>query len=357
MGVPRILACTRGRAALAVLLLLALFGAMLVVESTSTEGAPGDKLYWSDGGAGKIQRSDLDGTNVEDILTGLPGPGDLAIDPYAGKIYFTSGLGIQRANLDGAGLEVAVPGVSAFRIALDPIRSKVYWTVYFDRIRRANYDGTNVEDLVTTGFDFAGPFGIAVDAPKGLLYWSDTIVIKRANLDGSGAVVAQNTGFVGPIALFGQALVWIEYFPATPMQLCPSAVIEPVGASADGPESITAGAEGTYWADNAVTCVSPFDPRPTVGEPRIRRASPAGTVDLVTGLSHASGVAIALADPPPLPTPPPVGGVSLSTGLAPISAAEPSAGSVRLWFAVAALAGVSVALGAAWFARRRRLVR
>ncbi len=343
------------KAALAALLLFALFGAMFVLDSRSTESAPGDKLYWSDGGAGKIQRSDLDGSNVEDILTGLPGPGDLAIDPYAGKIYFTSGLGIQRANLDGTGLEVAVSGVSAFRIALDPIRSKVYWTELGERIRRANYDGTNVEDLVTTGFDFAGPFGIAVDAPKALLYWSDTVVIKRSNLDGGDAVVARNTGFVGPIALFEQALVWIEYFPATAMQLCPSAVIEPAGASADGPESITAGAEGVYWADNAVTCISPFDPPPTVGEPRIRRVSGGTTVDLVTGLSHASGVAIALADPPPLPTPTPfpVGGIALSTGLAPLPAADESEGSAGPWVAAVALAGVAVALGAVWYVRRR----
>lgn len=333
---------------------------MLVLDSRSTEGAPGDKLYWSDGGAGKIQRSDLDGSNVEDILTGLPGPGDLAIDPYAGKIYFASGLGIQRANLDGTGLEVAVSGVAAFQIAIDPIQSKVYWTVYFDRIRRANYDGTNVEDVVTTGFDFAGPFGITVDAPKGFLYWSDTVVIKRANLDGSGAVVAQNTGFVGPIALSGQALVWIEYLPLNGLTiLCDSSSIEPAGALADAPEAIATGDEGVYWADNAASCVGlPSEPKPTVGEPRIRRTSGGTTVDLVTGLSHASGVAIALADPPPLPTPTPgplaVGGIAQSTGLAPLPAAtEDSAMSATTWIVVVALAGASVALGGAWYMRRR----
>ena len=368
MMLSRLLARTRGTA-LAVLLLLASFGTMLAAESRSAEGAPGDKLYWSDGGAGKIQRSDLDGSSVEDILTGLPGPGDIAIDPYAGKIYFTSGLGIQRANLDGTGLEVAVSGVPAFRIALDPIRSKVYWTELGERIRRANYDGTDVEDLVTTGFDFAGPFGIAVDAPKGILYWSDTVVIKQANLDGTGAALARNTGFVGPIDLAGQALVWIEYLPFTGTTiLCDIASIEPAGASADVPAAMATGAEGVYWADNAASCIGlPSEPKPTVGEPRIRRTSGGTTVDLVTGLSHASGVAIALADPPPLKTatatppptatPDPVGGVSLSTGLAPLSAAEERGASATPWVAAAALAGVGVALGGAWYARRRLAAR
>lgn len=161
MGGSRIQNGKWRKAALAVVLLLALFGAMLVVASSSTEGAPGDKLYWSDPVAGKIQRADLNGSNVEDILTGLPGPGDLAIDSSAGKMYWASPLGIRRANLDGTGLEDSVAGVPAFRVALDPIRSKVYWTEFGERIRRANYDGTNVEDLVTTGFDFGGPFGVA----------------------------------------------------------------------------------------------------------------------------------------------------------------------------------------------------
>lgn len=334
------------KTALAVLLLLALFGAMLAVESSRTEGAPGDKLYWSDAGAGKIQRADLDGSNVEDILTGLPGPGDLAIDPYAGKMYWTSPLGIRRANLDGTGLEDAVTGVPAFRIALDPIRSKVYWTEFGERIRRANYDGTDVQDLVTTGFDFAGPFGIAVDAPKGILYWSDTVVIKRANLDGSGEVVALNTGFVGSIALSGQALVWAEHFSIQTVG-CDSATIEPVGASANAPQGMVAGPDGIYWADNTERCIVD-QPQ---GQPRIRRTAPAGSIDLVTGLSFAAGVAIALADPPPLPNP--VGGIAGSTGLAPLPAAEEPGATTTLWIGVATLVGAGLALGGGWYARRR----
>ena len=339
-------------AAVALLLLLALFGAMLALESRAAEGAPGDKLYWSDSAAGKIQRADLDGNNVEDILTGLPGPGDLAIDSNAGKMYWVSPLGIRRANLDGTGLEDAVTGVPAFRIALDPIRSKVYWTELGERIRRANYDGTDVEDLVTTDFDFAGPFGIAVDAPKGILYWSDTVVIKQANLDGTGAALARNTGFVGSIALSGQALVWADHFPIQTVG-CDSATIEPVGASANAPQGMVAGPDGIYWADNTERCIVD-QPQ---GQPRIRRTAPGGSIDLVTGLSFASGVAIALADPPPLPTPiptpNPVGGVARSTDLAPLPAANGPAGSAEPWLVAVAFAGMGIALVGAWYARRR----
>ena len=43
-------------------------------------GASG-KMYWTDAGTDKIQRADLDGSNVEDIITtGLSDPGAVALD-------------------------------------------------------------------------------------------------------------------------------------------------------------------------------------------------------------------------------------------------------------------------------------
>ena len=73
-------------------------------------GVPDDvdlagRVYWTDA---KIQRADLDGNNVEDLVTlGLTGPHGIALDPAAGKMYWTdSGTDkIQRADLDGLGVE------------------------------------------------------------------------------------------------------------------------------------------------------------------------------------------------------------------------------------------------------------
>ena len=62
----------------------------------------------------KIQRSDLDGSNVEDLITsGLHTPVWLALDVSGGKMYWTD------------------------------------WGT--DRIRRADLDGSNVENLVVAG--------------------------------------------------------------------------------------------------------------------------------------------------------------------------------------------------------------
>ncbi len=164
-----------------------------------------DKLYWSDQGTGKIQRSNLDGTDVQDLVTGLGmsnGIG-LFVDTGSGKLYWTdqaSGV-IHRANLDGGGVEDVVTGLDNPReITIDSTNGKIYWTEdgpTFNKIRRANLDGTGVEDLVVAGL--SSPGGIALDVAAGKMYWVDTATdkVQRANLDGSN-VEDLVTGLLGP---------------------------------------------------------------------------------------------------------------------------------------------------------------
>ena len=92
------------------------------------------KLYWTDAGTDKIQRSNLDGSGVEDLVTtGLSGPVGIALDVSGGKMYWTDWL--------------------------------------TDKIQRSNLDGSGVEDLVTTGL--VSPDGIALDVSGGKMYWTD----------------------------------------------------------------------------------------------------------------------------------------------------------------------------------------
>jgi len=58
-----------------------------------------------------IQRADLDGSNVETLLTGLSGPEFIAIDETNYKIYWTDDGDnkIRRANTDGSSVEVLLP--------------------------------------------------------------------------------------------------------------------------------------------------------------------------------------------------------------------------------------------------------
>ena len=83
--------------------------AILAVQAQDGNGVPDEidlfgRMYWTDSGTDKIQRANLDESNVEDLVTGLNEVRGIALDPAAGKIYWVDFWTdkIQRANLDGS---------------------------------------------------------------------------------------------------------------------------------------------------------------------------------------------------------------------------------------------------------------
>ena len=198
----------------------------------------GGKIYWTSLGevnratntfTSKIQCADLDGSNVQDLVTGLEPPrGGIASDVAGGKIYWTDWSKIQRADLDGSNVSTLVPGLyNLTGIALDVAGGKMYWTDLDSEsgmgiIQSADLDGSNVRDLVTGLDDTRG--GIALDVARGKIYWTSekyntqtdsfTGKIQSANLDGSNVTdFLTGLDFPSLIAL-GIPLQTAEEFPA-----------------------------------------------------------------------------------------------------------------------------------------------
>jgi DNA-binding beta-propeller fold protein YncE len=160
-----------------------------------TVDAASGKLYWGDreDGHGGIRRANLDGSMMEDV-TRLISPRSIAIDSDGGYAYTTAvgatGYAVYRVRLDGSGIEEITRDPTFLTgVALDVVGEKVYWAdmVASDvpgKIQRANLDGSGIETIVD-GF-VATPIGVAVDSSSGKLYWSDTTweTIYRADLDG-----------------------------------------------------------------------------------------------------------------------------------------------------------------------------
>ena len=67
------------------------------------------KMYWSDGGAHRVRRANLDGTDVETFLADII-PGDIAVDPVDGYVYIGGPNGLTRTDLDGGNLELFFAG-------------------------------------------------------------------------------------------------------------------------------------------------------------------------------------------------------------------------------------------------------
>ena len=202
----------------------------------------GGKIYWADEDSHKIQRANLDGTNVQDIVTGLDEPIGIALDVAGGKIYWTDEgtHKIQRANLDGTNVQdIVVTGlVYPSGIALDVAGGKIYWAYspryYADigtgKIQQANLNGTDIQDIVI-GLETER---IALGIAEGKIYWTEkkqvyegpyssddryAHKIQRANLDGTNV----QSIVVGLTDLRGIALTSMggNEFPTTPETSAP----------------------------------------------------------------------------------------------------------------------------------------
>ena len=163
----------------------------------------GGKIYWTEERGHRIQRANLDGTNIQDVITGLYRPYGIALDIPGGKIYWMEedDHRIRRSNLDGTNVQDVVTGLNEpENIALDVAGGKIYWTESSeDRIQRANLDGSDVHVVVT---DLDGPRGIALDISGDRIYWTDYSqnTIWRANLDGADVHVVA-IGVSSPTAI------------------------------------------------------------------------------------------------------------------------------------------------------------
>jgi len=145
------------------------------------------KLYWTDS-AGNIQQANLNGSNIQNLVTGLDLPEHITVDVVREKLYWTETQGyIRQANLDGSNIQTVATNLGTIG-SITIAGSHLYWTEKIGeelgKISRANLDGSNVVDIVTLSSSV--PVGVAVDAADYRLYWTETQGhIRRADLDGS----------------------------------------------------------------------------------------------------------------------------------------------------------------------------
>jgi hypothetical protein len=121
------------------------------------------------------------------------------------------GNSIRRVGVDGVGLQTLIPTGGGVRgVDVDAAAGFIYWTdVDNFAVRRARFNGSQQQDLVTTGVAF--PSAIRLHHPSGRMFWGDqtTEEIHSTQFDGTLDQVLAPTPFFRGLAIHpGQGRVY-----------------------------------------------------------------------------------------------------------------------------------------------------
>ncbi|KAH0620749.1 hypothetical protein JD844_021479 [Phrynosoma platyrhinos] len=144
----------------------------------------------------------------------------IGVDPQEGKVYWSDSTlrKISRAALDGSQYEdIITTGLQTTDgLAVDAIGRKVYWTdTGTNRIEVGNLDGSMRKVLIWENLD--SPRAIALYHEMGFMYWTDwgeNAKLERAGMDGSSRMVLINNNLGWPNGLAvdkaGSQLLWAD---------------------------------------------------------------------------------------------------------------------------------------------------
>ena len=176
-------------------------------------------LFWTSSNlvtGARVHRSTLNGAGAVPLITLAAGanPRGIAVDPGAGKIYWTDFdlSGIYSANLDGTGAAQLVSlaaNCGAYGLAVDPDGQFLYWTEYNTGfLRRCTTGGAGVTTLMT---ELANPTYLALDLAGGRMFWTEGGVgnqrIRRAFTNGTAVVTLLGLSTYGGVAYLSNGAV------------------------------------------------------------------------------------------------------------------------------------------------------
>ncbi len=138
-------------------------------------------IYYADNGTDKLYKLNLNGTNRTDLfaLTPVPAfPADLRLNLASGHLYFCDqqNAQIRRINLDGTNPLTLVTDATyqPYYLELDLTAGKIYWgdfdglTANTGNVFRMNLDGSGRETVVSGNLETRA---VCVDTTGQMLYW------------------------------------------------------------------------------------------------------------------------------------------------------------------------------------------
>ena len=266
-------------------------------------GAP-TRMYWTDRRAGTIQQADLDGTNVETLVTGIGSPAGLLVWGYGyGMSWADRDTGtIQWADLEGSNVETIVTGAENV-IAISPGEVIMLWIEWdgdsgigairgYSRTGR-DESGSYIPESYTISETTNGP-GDLESAGGGGLYWTDTNRIYRTDNYWCCQETYQSEpismGIQGPTSialdLAGDRMYWVDRRTNTIRRSgLDGAQVEDLVTEVETPEDIALDlvAGKMYWAEQGTGAIRRADLDGSNGETLVEAEGPMGIALDVTG--------------------------------------------------------------------------
>lgn len=167
----------------------------------------GDQLASFGDEPGMISTTDLDGTNLAQVIAGtsINGPEKIAFDASSETIYWTEGEVIKRANFDGSGAEIAIDSdagaADPASLFVDAGNAHLYWSNGDSprQMYRSGLDGSNPVTILTSDQVNGTAVDLFVDATGDFIYWADddglNDTVRRGKLDGTGIETVVDDAF------------------------------------------------------------------------------------------------------------------------------------------------------------------
>lgn len=130
-----------------------------------------NNIYWSDQKRNIIEVSRLNGSHRYIVISNVEKPTALAVDPFAGLLFYVGDGFIGRTGLDGSQMFILVNQTkSVSNLVLDIENQMVYWCETSNNfIMRVDYDGNRKTVMLNHSLD--NPVALAL--VDNLMYWAD----------------------------------------------------------------------------------------------------------------------------------------------------------------------------------------
>lgn len=197
-----------------------------ITNRTGTSGAltsltADNTLYWANTEHTRVYRLVLDAGDQEPsvVISGASGIMGLAVDWINQVLYWTSNRtgAVHAAALNGTEHAPVISGLSSpTAVAVQPLLGFLFWAEagVSPRIQRSGLNGQDRRTLITSAI--RNPVSIALDVPRGLLYWADSLLnsVSRVAYDGlHRKTVVESNGYLDQpfgLAVFESDVYWSD---------------------------------------------------------------------------------------------------------------------------------------------------